>query len=126
MTRKEGDKEYKPLKNIADGAKRCADIVGRMLRFSQEAAGTGREKVDLNAVVKDSLTVFDQRLKDALVELVLELDDKLSPILGAKGELREVCWHVLSNAKNAMPTAGRLNIKSWMEATAQGDEVKLS
>jgi two-component system NtrC family sensor kinase len=126
MGKKEGDKEFKPLKNIEDGAKRCADIVGRMLRFSQEAAGTGREKVDFNAVVKDAIMVFDQRLKDSAVELVLELDEKLPPILGAKGELREVCWHILSNAKNAMAAGGRLKINSWSESTPQGDEVKIS
>ena len=126
MSRKPEDKEYKPLKNIEEGARRCAEIVTRLLRFSQEAASNGRERVDLNGVVKESFTLFEQRLKEANIKAELKLGDGLPTIVGSKGELREVCWHILSNAKNAMPNGGTLTVTTWTEQTPQGDEVKVS
>ena len=120
------DKQYKQLKTIEEQAGRCSEIVTRLLRFSQEAARTAREKVDLHRVLADALTLVEGRIREGDVKIHQELAAALPPILGSAGELREVFWHVLSNARNAMPDGGTLTIRTWSETGKQGEEVKIS
>jgi len=120
------DKEMKALKTIEEQAGRCSEIVTRLLRFSQEATRTAREKVDLHKVLSDALTLVEGRIRDADVKIHQELAAALPPILGSAGELREVIWHILSNARNAMSGGGNLTIRTWSEVGKQGEEVKIS
>ena len=68
MSRKPEDKEYKQLKTIEEQAKRCSEIVTRLLRFSQEGTGA-RVPVDVREVVREALALFDTKLAEDKIEI---------------------------------------------------------
>ena len=119
------DREHKSLKTIEEQSKRCSEIVVKLLRYSQEASSHSRAKVDLNAAIGEALEVVEQRFKDEKIEVERSLGFAIPPITAAPGELREVFWHLLSNARNAMSKGGKLTVSTWREVAGENDTVKV-
>jgi signal transduction histidine kinase len=88
-------------------------IISSLLDFAR-ARPPIRRKVDLNAVVQEALS--RTALPDAPhVELVLELDEDLPPILADPDQLFQVLGNLVRNGIQAMTGGGRLVVRTAVE-----------
>jgi len=109
------DPVVEDLKVIINEAERCKQIVSDLLNFSQPASGR-QEPVSLNDTVREVLKVMEKDAGFAALDLQLQLDDRLPPILGDASRLKQVFSNILLNAYQAMRGAGRLTIGTRLRA----------
>jgi signal transduction histidine kinase len=69
-------------------------------------------RVDLNNVVKETVSGFGAELSTAGITVELNLQDSLPPIHGSADKLKQVLLNIFLNAKDAMPEGGFLKISS--------------
>jgi signal transduction histidine kinase len=69
-------------------------------------------RVDLNHVVKETVSGFGAELSTAGITVELNLQDTLPPIHGSADKLKQVLLNIFLNAKDAMPEGGLLKISS--------------
>jgi signal transduction histidine kinase len=98
---------------------RASEIVNNLLNFSR-TSGTEFGDVNLNQVIRDTLTLLEHQFKTSRVKIDMELLESLPLINGNTGKLQQVFLNLFLNARDAMPEGGVLRI-----ATANGDGVKV-
>ena len=85
-----------------------------------------RRAVDVNAAVRQALPDADAA-KAAGVEVALELDESLPPILADPGQLAIVFGNLVQNAMQAMVEGGRLAVRTFgVTGSASLEEVAIS
>ncbi len=105
-----GDQRLAPLLDrITSQTFRASEIVNSLLNFSRTGS-TEFTELDLNAVIRDTLTLLEHQFKTAAVELVTELEPALPPIVGNAGKLQQVFLNLFLNAKDAMTAGGSLRV----------------
>jgi two-component system, NtrC family, sensor kinase len=95
-------------------ARRIDRIVRGLLDYARPAPAR-REAVDVDRAIR---TAVDRlRAQGALdgIELDLELQGELPPLLGAQHLLEQAFVNLLDNARRAMPDGGRLRVESRLE-----------
>ncbi|MFC1609337.1 ATP-binding protein [Myxococcota bacterium] len=107
--RAEGDPDLPKLQDIEKAAKRCKDIVMRLLRFSERRMG-GRTEVDINDVIAEVLEMMQEGLEEGRIMLELQLDTGLPTIVADPGQLAQVVVNIVKNAQSAMPDGGQLTV----------------
>jgi signal transduction histidine kinase len=80
-----------------------------LLNFSRTSTTEFRD-TDLNQVIRDTLSLLEHQFKTAQIIVDLDLADVLPPIHGNPGKLQQVFLNLLLNAKEAMPSGGRLRV----------------
>ncbi len=96
------DKRLTPmLEKITQQSFRASEIVNGLLNFSRTGT-TDFSGIDLNTLIRDTVTLIDHQLKTARIHVNLELDPELSLIHGNQGKLQQVMLNLLLNAKDAM------------------------
>lgn len=101
------DKEVEALKTVESSARRIRDIVRRMQSLSRDYAGEGFVPLSPAALIKESLAVEHERLKNANVQVTRHVDGDLPAVLGNGAQLREVLCQVIDNAVHAMKNGER-------------------
>ena len=98
------------LESMEKEALRIGDVVATLCRLTDDD-GTegGHVALDVNRVVDDTVALIERRVAGRSVALVRALG-ALPPVLGDPKELQEVLLHLIENALQAMPGAGRLAI----------------
>jgi two-component system NtrC family sensor kinase len=110
-----GDAEKAPLlEKIARQTFRASEIVNSLLNFSRTSP-TEFVTVDLNKVIRETLTLLDHQLSKAGVEVKLALDDNLPRIKGNPGKLQQVFLNLFLNARDAMESGGILALSTETE-----------
>jgi two-component system NtrC family sensor kinase len=105
-----GDNRLSPmLEKITQQTFRASEIVNGLLNFSRTGTTEFRE-TDLNAIIRDTLTLLEHQFKTAQVHLDSSLTPDLPPILGNAGKLQQVFLNLFLNAKDAMNGGGTLRI----------------
>jgi two-component system, NtrC family, sensor kinase len=105
-----GDARLAPLlEKITQQTFRASEIVNGLLNFSRTGTTEFRE-TDLNAIIRDTLTLVEHQFKTAQVQLDASLLPDLPPILGNAGKLQQVFLNLFLNAKDAMAGGGTLRI----------------
>jgi len=105
-----GDARLGPvLEKITQQSFRAAEIANGLLNFSRTSTTEFRE-TNLNQVIRDTLSLLEHQFKTAQVEVELDLTSELPPIHGNSGKLQQVFLNLLLNAKEAMPSGGRLRV----------------
>ncbi len=89
------------LARIEALARRCRDITQKLLRFSQQRAEPDFRTLDVNAVVRDALTLAEEQVRAAGLTLALDLAEPVPRVAGDAGHLAQVFLHLLSNARTA-------------------------
>ena len=113
----QGDPDFGDLVQINQNANRAAALVGQLLAFSRKQ--TLRPVVlDLRDTLSD-LTHLLNRLVGEKVVLELRHDPVLKPVRADKRQLEQVMMNLVVNARDAMPTGGRILIETEMKVLHQ-------
>jgi two-component system, NtrC family, sensor kinase len=105
------DRQSALLEKITKQTFRASEIVNSLLNFSR-TSGTEFTDVDLNRVIKDTLTLLEHQFKTARISVQQELYPELPVIHGNTGKLQQVFLNLFLNAKDAMPGGGTLTIST--------------
>jgi len=101
-------REMEEMKKAAD---RAAGLTGQLLAFSRRQFVTAKV-VDLNAVVANMDGMLRRLLGEDIIELCADLEPQLGSIKADPGQLEQVIMNLAVNARDAMPTGGRLTIET--------------
>jgi len=105
----------KDLESIERSLQTCRRIFGGMLsiaRGSAQSVGHG----NLRRAIDGALSVVEDSLKRRSIAVAVELPEELPTIHGSQGDLTQVFLNVFSNARDAMPDGGRLEIRAENDA----------
>jgi signal transduction histidine kinase len=92
-----------------------AELVQDITTFGQEA-DVRREPVALNALVEECLTLVEDRVREAGLQLVRRLDAEAGEMPLDARELKKVLFNLLLNAIDAMPSGGTLTVRTARRA----------
>lgn len=102
------------LEKVAREAHRAAELVNNFLTFAQQQP-LARRRVNLNDCVRQALQKRKFELLVMGIDLALDLDDRLRPVLADAGQIEQAMLHLINNALHAMadlPGPGRLTIRT--------------
>jgi PAS domain S-box-containing protein len=104
------DPNHEDVQEIAAAADRAAGLTRQLLAFSRQQVMQPRV-MSINAVVSD-LEKLLRRLIGEDVNLVISLDPGVAKINADRGQLEQVLMNLVVNARDAMPTGGKLTIST--------------
>ncbi len=114
-----GKKDRGHLQVIQEQAERAGRIVRNLLTFARKGSGE-RAPVDLNDVIRRtlSLTAYDLKLKD--ITVTRELSGALRPVLGDRHGLQQVVLNIVTNAAQAVAENPRerpreITVSTWFD-----------
>jgi two-component system, NtrC family, sensor kinase len=97
-----GDDRLGPLlEKITQQTFRASEIVNGLLNFSR-TSGTEYRETDVNAIIRDTLTLLEHQFRTAQIAVEMSLMANLPPIMGNAGKLQQVFLNLFLNAKDAM------------------------
>jgi signal transduction histidine kinase len=105
----ETDPRRAELKGIIRETDRIAGLIRRLLDYARPKP-LMVEPLDLNALVRDTAGVLARQAENAGVRMRLDLDEKLPPVPGDRGQLEQVLINLGLNAIQAMPQGGTLTL----------------
>lgn len=118
-TSENGDEFKRALKQINVQGERCKEITHKLLSFARRTDPVHHD-IQVNELVEDLLSIFDQRSKFNNIKINSELDPELPLISASPSELQQVFMNLFNNAIDAMGSGGGvLEIRSKVE----GDRV---
>ena len=105
-----GDRRRDNIRQIRNAAERAASLTQQLLAFSRQQV---RRPIvlNLNASVTDVEKML-RRLIGEDIELAMVLDPDLDRIEADRGQIEQVILNLALNARDAMPTGGKLVFKS--------------
>jgi len=110
------------LEKIAKQTFRASEIVNSLLNFSRTST-TSLGDVNLNRVIQETLSLLEHQLEKSGVVIETDFDPNLPPIHGNSGKLQQVFLNLFLNARDAMPSGGRLAVRTWRGAAGARIEV---
>src|SRR5579862_4084348 len=111
--------ELEPLLDDAmDAAQRGADLIGHLLAFARRQP-LQPQRVEINRLVSGVVKLLSRTLGEA-IEIVLELDPQLWPVVVDPVQLEASLTNLATNARDAMPGGGKLIIAT-MNRTLDAD-----
>jgi len=102
------------LDKIAKQTFRASEIVNSLLNFSRTST-TSFGDVDLNKVVRETMSLLEHQIRKVGVEVKLDLAAGLPPVHGNAGKLQQVFLNLFLNARDAMDGGGVLSVRTWAE-----------
>jgi signal transduction histidine kinase len=100
------------LETIQTCALRCRDIVDNLLSFSRKSPPGERTPVDLNLVVRNALSIAKLHPKAKEIDVDLELDDSVPPVLGRANLLEQVVINLVHNALAAVDAGQHVMVRT--------------
>jgi two-component system, cell cycle sensor histidine kinase and response regulator CckA len=92
------------LEEIADAGQRATELTKQLLTLSHEQPSAPRI-LDLNAQLSGSQALIRRMLPDT-IEVAWQLADTLWPVCLDEGQLDQIVFNVVANARDAMPHGG--------------------
>jgi len=102
------------LDKIAKQTFRASEIVNSLLNFSRTST-TSFGDVDLNKVVRETMSLLEHQIQKVGVEVKMDLAGGLPPVHGNAGKLQQVFLNLFLNARDAMDGGGVLSVRTWAE-----------
>jgi PAS domain S-box-containing protein len=116
------DPRARTLDKIIKQAFRASEIVNNLLKFSR-VSGSEYAELDLNRVIRETLSLADPMLRAAKISVSTQLGSSLPPVYGNSGKLQQVFMNLILNARDAMPRGGELTIATECENSSVQVEV---
>ncbi len=108
-----------PIQQIVDAAERSAGLTRQLLAFSRKQT-LQPEVLDLNEVIQNLKTMLG-RLIGENIDLVMKLQPTVGSILADPGQIEQVVLNLAINARDAMPTGGRLTLETSPASFSEGE-----
>jgi len=105
------DAMRKDMEEIKKAADRASGLTRQLLAFSRRQF-IAAKVVDLNALVSNMDGMLRRLIGEDIVELCAELDPSAGAIKADPGQVEQVIMNLVVNARDAMPTGGRLTIET--------------
>jgi two-component system, NtrC family, sensor kinase len=102
------------LDKIAKQTFRASEIVNSLLNFSRTST-TSFGDVDLNKVIRETMSLLEHQIQKVGVEVKLDLAAGLPSVHGNAGKLQQVFLNLFLNARDAMDGGGVLAVHTWAE-----------
>jgi signal transduction histidine kinase len=102
--------DYDALACIEEGAKKAAQVVQNLLRFSVQHVQAVRAPVDANRLVRETLSLTTSLLTERKIEVAFTLAEPAPRVMADAGQLGQVILNLVSNARTAMPSGGALTL----------------
>lgn len=113
------------IKIVNGEVERMAKLVGRLLQFGRR----GHPQIstlDVREELINSLELTDYHLRSQKIEVTREFEAAVPMILADCQQLRQVFLNLLTNASDAMPDGGKLNVRvSFQEANGEYGKVRI-
>lgn len=113
-----GDRRRESISPIRDAGERAARLTQQLLAFSRKAV-IEPKVIDLNELVSDSAKLLRRLIGEDIILAVITSPKRL-PAKVDPGQLEQVIMNLFVNARDAMPTGGRLTIETSTAATEDG------
>ena len=94
---------------ILQSVNRCRSITHRLLGFARRME-VQIEVLDLNEVIRETLTFLEKESQYRNIEFNLQLDEELPQIASDRGQLQQVFLNLLNNALAAVGDGGTISI----------------
>lgn len=104
------DERAEDVREIQKAGQRAAALTSQLLAFSRRQM-VEPKVINLNAIITDTSRML-QRVIGEDVELRLSLDGGLAAVRADPGHIGQVLVNLAANARDAMPTGGRLTIET--------------
>lgn len=105
------NKRRKLLDMALSECMRLTDMLRKTLSFSKPDQEE-RCTVDINTILDEILLLHEKQLREVDIKLSTDFAQGLKPIMASKNQLRQVFLNMISNAKDAMPDGGKLDIST--------------
>ncbi|MFP5237619.1 MAG: ATP-binding protein [Acidobacteriota bacterium] len=103
------------LQQICLQGARCKDITRKLLSFARKT-DPAQERIQLNDILREILSVYAARSKFNGIEVVTDLDPALPSVQASPTDMNEVFMNLFDNAIDAMVgTCGKLKIRTRVE-----------
>lgn len=116
-----GDKGYQTLERAERACHNASDLTKRLITFSK-----GGEPVRKASSLAELLqTSYDLALRDSNVRCSFSLPDDLWPVFIDEGQMKQVVYHLVMNAREAMPGGGVITISAKNRTVTERDGLSL-
>ncbi|WP_462326963.1 sensor histidine kinase [Desulfobaculum sp.] len=103
------------LVQIRTQGARCKEITHKLLSFARKIDPTVHE-VNLNDLIREVVSLSDQRTRYGNIDLRLDLQDGLPAVEGSPSELQQVLLNLINNAIDALGTkGGHIGVSTCLE-----------
>lgn len=110
LDKAEDDPQHADLEKIIQTARTGADLVRRLLKFSKDSE-ISPQALNLNQQIEEAVKLM-KRTFPKTVEIQTALMPGLGMINADAGQMEQVLMNLCINAKDAMPTGGKLRIET--------------
>jgi two-component system NtrC family sensor kinase len=107
-------KRRKVLEMALSETVRLSDLLRKMLSFSKPDQEE-KQAVDLNTVLDEILLLHEKQLQENDIKIKTSFEETLPQINASKDQLRQVFLNLVANARDAMPSGGTLNVKTYTD-----------
>jgi signal transduction histidine kinase len=112
------DTRYQDLSQVIQASDRAANLTKQLLEFTRQKP-VQRTTLNLNDIITDLVNLLEAFL-GAKIEIRTELND-LGDMNADSNAIHDVLLNLCTNARDAMPSGGRLTIKTEQVAISAGD-----
>lgn len=105
----EGDPNRELLQRIEQQSFRASEILNNLLNFAR-FSDRDFEEVNLNTLMLDTLSLLEHQFRKSAVQVDLDFEPTLPKTVGNGGKLQQVFMNLFLNARDAMPSGGRLKL----------------
>jgi two-component system NtrC family sensor kinase len=113
------------LDRIEKETKRCHGIVRNLLDFARQRE-PHIEEVDVNQLVDQTLSLFENQFLFHNVEIVRNYAPELPHIRGDQSQLQQVLMNIIINAADAMDGKGKITIETKDGEAGSGVDISIS
>jgi PAS domain S-box-containing protein len=110
--------DVEKLRRIRDGAQRILQFARDLVQYASPA-GDELDLIQLNGVVRQSLSFCEHLFERHGVELRAELADGLPPLYAVPGQLEQVVINLVTNAVQALGQGGTVTVSTFKGADNQ-------